>query len=373
MNVGIITYHAAYNYGSVLQAYATLSAVKKNGLSAKIVNYRPVEQKKFYQPLFRTNYGIKVFVKDFQMFPYCKDRKVRMERFERFIRDQLELTEEVCHPEEAGAVFKQFDIMISGSDQILNKHSCELEHVGWEYMAPYLLKGFEGKKISYASSIANMTDEDLCNILQELKKFQHISLRESSSADRLAGLMGKELTFVADPTFLLNAQEWKKAAGISEDGEKHIFYYSLRSIKVQKERKKELEKLAEKENSKIVVVTPFSAPFSKKDCFEYHYEYGPAEFLDAISKSRMVVTDSYHGTILSVNLGKSVYSLCSSMGSDFRKTDIMNYLGLGDRVIHTIADINPKAISPTANIVQERIRELRAKSMNYLKNALQEE
>lgn len=27
MSVGIITYHAAYNYGSVLQAYATLYAV----------------------------------------------------------------------------------------------------------------------------------------------------------------------------------------------------------------------------------------------------------------------------------------------------------------------------------------------------------
>lgn len=90
-------------------------------------------------------------------------------------------------------------------------------------------------------------------------------MRELSSVGRLASLLGRELTFVADPTFLLSAQEWKNALGISEDGKEHILYYSLRSIKIQKERKKELEALAEKENSKIVVITPFSAPFSAKN------------------------------------------------------------------------------------------------------------
>ena len=38
--VGIITYHSAYNYGSVLQAYATQVAVKKLGFDAEIINYR---------------------------------------------------------------------------------------------------------------------------------------------------------------------------------------------------------------------------------------------------------------------------------------------------------------------------------------------
>lgn len=373
MNVGIITYHAAYNYGSVLQAYATLNAVKKLGFPAKIINYRPVEQKRFYQPLFRTNYGVKTLVKDLQMFPYGKDRKVRMERFEQFIQGQLELTEEVSIPEETEAIFRLFDTMISGSDQILNKHSCELEHVGWEYMAPYLLKGFDGKKITYASSIANMSNQELGNITQELKEFQHISLRELSSVGRLTNLLGKEIAFVADPTFLLCAEEWRNVAGIPEDDEKHIFYYSLRSIKVQNERKKELEALAKKENSKIIVVTPFSAPFSTDKCFDYHYEYGPVEFLHAISKSRMVVTDSFHGTILSVNFGKPVYSLCSEKGSDFRKTDILNYLGLENRVIHRIADIDPQAACPAKEDIQARISELREKSMHYLKNALMEE
>lgn len=39
--VGIITYHAAYNYGSVLQAKATQEVVQKLGHEAQIIDYRP--------------------------------------------------------------------------------------------------------------------------------------------------------------------------------------------------------------------------------------------------------------------------------------------------------------------------------------------
>lgn len=370
MNVGIITYHAAYNYGSALQAYATLAAVKKYGIDAKIINYRPDEQKKFYQCIIRTNYGLKTFIKDFQMYPVRKDRKLRMERFEQFFRDYYELTEEVNVPEKVGECFKQFDMLISGSDQILNKHSCELEHVQWEYMNPYLLKGFTGKKITYASSIANMSDQELDFIAHELKDFQSISLREPSSVKRLSSLLGRKIPFVSDPTFLLNAQEWASVIGIVENQEDYILYYSLESIIMQKQRLMELKRLAESQKCKIVIVTPFSAPFSKDSCFEYHYEYGPKEFLNMLANAKMVITDSYHGTILSVNLGKSIYSLCKNVGSEFRKTDILKFLGLEDRIIGSISEIKQSTLHPSDEMVQRRITELRIRSMGYLENSL---
>ena len=37
---------------------------------------------------------------------------------------------------------------ISGSDQIWNKHSLEMEHNDIKFMYPYLLKGYSGKKSS---------------------------------------------------------------------------------------------------------------------------------------------------------------------------------------------------------------------------------
>lgn len=66
-------------------------------------------------------------------------------------------------------IWEKYSIIISGSDQIWNKHSLEMEHNDINFMSPYLLKEYSGKKISYGSSIANMSDQELEMILLEIK------------------------------------------------------------------------------------------------------------------------------------------------------------------------------------------------------------
>lgn len=57
--VGIITFHASYNYGSMLQAYALQQTVLKLGYACEIINFRSNNQKKQYKPIFMvgTLYG----------------------------------------------------------------------------------------------------------------------------------------------------------------------------------------------------------------------------------------------------------------------------------------------------------------------------
>ena len=56
----------------------------------------------------------------------------------------------------------KYDVYISGSDQIWNRGSNELKYVNWrKYMSPYLLEFTEKKKVSYASSICDMTDDNI--------------------------------------------------------------------------------------------------------------------------------------------------------------------------------------------------------------------
>ena len=156
MRIGLITYHSAYNFGSVLQAYATQQWQFFEDVLAPIINYRMEEQKHFYQPLYRMNFGVKTWVKDLLQFPCHRRRLQRTDRFEKFFKQKLLLTEELSRPEEVISQWQQYDVIISGSDQIWNKHSCELEHNDWHYMNPYLLKGFNGRKISYASSVGSL-------------------------------------------------------------------------------------------------------------------------------------------------------------------------------------------------------------------------
>ena len=86
------------------------------------------------------------------MLPVAGKRKSRMERFEHFIHENMRLSQNQYHePEELDELADAFDVVVSGSDQIINKHSNELERVDWKYMDPYLLAWAHCRKISYAS------------------------------------------------------------------------------------------------------------------------------------------------------------------------------------------------------------------------------
>ena len=201
--IGIITYHSAYNYGSAFQAYATQRAVETLGFDAEIINYRMLEQRRFYSLYKPFKFGKSAVAKDLLQLPIHAKRKKRQQEFEKFFSGFMKLSKEFSEPKDIAQIWNKYDIVISGSDQIWNKHSCELEHNDWKYMEPYLLKGYAGKKISYASSTASMNDSELNRILPYIKQFSYISMREKSSAERMTKLLGRQVENVLDPTFLL--------------------------------------------------------------------------------------------------------------------------------------------------------------------------
>ena len=50
--VGIITFHASHNYGSMLQAYALQQTVLGMGLDCEIINFRTKIQTEHFKPPF---------------------------------------------------------------------------------------------------------------------------------------------------------------------------------------------------------------------------------------------------------------------------------------------------------------------------------
>ena len=51
MNLGIITFHRALNYGAVLQAYALQHFLTEIDIDSKIIDYRCEEIEYFYKPI----------------------------------------------------------------------------------------------------------------------------------------------------------------------------------------------------------------------------------------------------------------------------------------------------------------------------------
>ena len=372
MLIGLLTYHSGYNYGSTLQAYATLCQLKKVDSSASIINYRMKEQGRFYCPTCRFDCGVKTAAKDLLQLPVQGKRVQRAQRFEDFFVRYLSMTPRIAEPEEVASQWEQFDAIVSGSDQIWNKHSCELAHVDWRYMDPYLLKDYKGRKISYASSIGDMTDEEIEYILPELRKFDALAFREVTSAEKMAKFLDRPVEAVIDPTFLLKKNDWIDCLQLQRGfDEKYILAYFLCDPKSLLKILPSLVKIAKKRGCRMRIVTPFAyLPFPSK-WIEYHPEYGPIEFLNALYNAETIITDSYHGTILSVNFGKDFYSICKSGGVEFRKTDILNRIGLQNRVINNPLMISEHDFVPIHyEAVYAKLDKLRQHSLSYLKSAL---
>lgn len=50
--IGIMTFHAAHNFGSVLQAFATQQTLDRLGYKNEIINYRLINQIEFYNHFY---------------------------------------------------------------------------------------------------------------------------------------------------------------------------------------------------------------------------------------------------------------------------------------------------------------------------------
>lgn len=373
MKVGLITYHSAYNFGSVMQAYATQEVIRNIIGNCEVINYRTAEQKRVYA-VFVWDKGtrfIRSLAKNILIIPSYQNRVKRAKKYEETITKLFNLSEEVTEPQDVYSMWGQYDMIVSGSDQIWNKHSNELENVSWKYMKPYLLAGYQGKKISYASSLTNMTDDEIEYILPDIQAFNYISFREENTARKVRDEFNVENYCVLDPTFLLTKAQWINKLSLERQaGSDYILFYVLCRRSGIKSMMSVVKKIGIKTGKKVKMISPL-ATLSSEQCVEVLEEVDPIDFMNLIYNASMVVTDSYHGTILSVNLGKDVYSVCKGFPSDFRKIDVLNRLGMSDRIIQNPEELLVREYEPIDYaVVNKRIQLLREESMDYLVNAL---
>ena len=370
-NVGLITYHSAYNYGSALQAYATQHKIEELGCKVEIVNYRMPSQRDFYT-LYRKKAGRKIFVLDNLMRPFEKKRKLREDRFEKFFSKYMNLTKEFNYPEDLNCLKNMYDVVVSGSDQIWNVHSCEIEYASNDFILPYFLTwAGDSRRVSYATSISRMTKDEMKPYIAYMQKYENISVREKSAKDLISNLLNREVNEVLDPTLLLRADEWYSLF-LDEKTEhnNYILVYSLKGPKAIACFLKELKKCHLAKEKKIIVLSPFAAVFDRSVI--YVPEAGPLEFLNLIKNASGVITDSYHGTLFSINF--HIPFFCMGVGKtkgDTRRNEILSKLGLQGCLFDEIYELRSKNFYLIDwDEVDLKLDSLRNISVQYLKESL---
>lgn len=371
--IGIMTFHAAHNYGSVLQAYATQRLLEKLGYQNEIINYRLMNQRSYYNHLYSMQFGSKEFLRRLMRLPEHKKRCERSAKFETFIQERFKLSAQEYHKYgELCQANLDYDVLLSGSDQVWNRH-CTAEfktEPPESILGYYLAFGREDAiRIAFSSSFGGMQEAEIAEYAEYLSQYRNISVREEKGAQMLSHILGREITSTLDPTLMLDRNEWKLDGTYDVSG-KYIFLYTLGRQRTARKMIQTVKQFAKLKGLEVISASPFCIPFipgvrTVADC-------GPLDFLSYIRNAEMVITDSFHGTVLSINMGKEFYSICKPGGSEFRKTDILGRLGLQDRVISDPAVILNLALPPIDyTAVYAKLDVLRQHSLDYLKTALE--
>lgn len=367
MKIGILTFHYAHNYGAVLQAYALFTKLTSLGHNVEFINYVIPRIEQVYHK--RTPYQLYKVYNEKQKcvkalistILYYKNEKLKIslkwERFQEFIGELLPQSKRVESLDQE--LLDSYDAIICGSDQIWSKGITK------SLIPMYFCQGVgeKVKKIAYAASAGKgcIDKEDENEFIKLCSNFNHISVREKALSDYMAEL-GISNTWVSDPVFLLNKEEWSRIA-VKPDIKDYVLTYSFGEPEFFFEKAKAVAK----QMNKPLVCILFSDNGIKEDCIQV-LNAGPKEFIGYFLNASYIVTNSFHGTAFSILLNKQFYNIPPKNGAE-RTNSLLTLLGLKDRII----DTSPMPVSFSHvdyDIVNRILAGIVSTSNEFINNAL---
>ena len=361
--VGVITMHRIINYGSALQAYATLKAVSKFGYEAELIDYIFPNRRKTSTLLARIkNLALKLFL---YLFHGDKEK-----RFNSFYTDYYNCSKRFSSPEELKSEHPSYDILLTGSDQVWNPL-----HTGDDYS--FLLSFSEEgtPKISYASSFSKsiLPDEYKAIYAQYLKDYKFISVREASGINIVRELIGKTPFCACDPTLLLSKEEWERLACKGKQlvkGEYVLLYILTYAYNPYPAILNIIEYVKKQINLPIVILDGSLSTNRIKGARNIK-NAGPLEFLRLVKNASFVVTTSFHGTAFALNFERPFFSVLSdNPKNDTRMMDLLQAVGADDCALIYNNVIENKELSMDYTTITSRIKAVRRESSDYLKMIL---
>jgi len=371
-NVGILTFHFADNIGAVLQAYALQRILQKMGVNVNFINFVPSGLSGSYKilPSFKRarrdssipgalkGYSVRL-VRRLIEFHEIQERTKKFRGFrQKFLNiigtefEDLETLKEVC---------KTFDVCIVGSDQVWNPDFLRLCNFG--YLLPFKLQ--DTAKVAYAASVVEKIPYNLLKIFQKcLASFSEISVRESLTSAELSVLLKRRVYHVLDPILLLERSDYNKIMEEYCDNRLPSNYVLIYNI--GRYRNNPVFAVAKKISVKIdapIVTIGYS--------LKKHYYISPSEFLWLLDNAKYVITNSYHGTLLSIIFKKKLLIIPPS-SREIRIVDFLKRFRVAIKTEESKKPFQYQIISPNscANSIDELLHNYRKHSLNFLGSAL---
>jgi hypothetical protein len=377
MKIGILTLPLRKNYGGIMQAYALQTVLQRMGHDVTVLNIKDE-----VRPLWST-ISIKTFVRRI-VKKLLFDHKAIIFR-EHFAQKSFEnFTSLVCdfvnsninrsdyndlHEIKEGV----FDAIVVGSDQIWRPYFFKTD---WKApMEDGFLKFTDKwsiKRIAYAVSfgvdtwLLNDAETEHCSALA--KKFDGISVREKSAVALCKQHLSLDVPQVLDPTLLLNVSDYvaliKNANTPPSPG--NLLAYILDENDTKSAF---INHVASKKR-----LTPFftntSFPIRDKKNAAKLKMKSVEEWLRGFYDADFIITDSFHGCVFSIIFNKPFIALGNQARGMDRFYSLLSMFGLEDRLQLSEYTFKDGFDYSLPQFVQDRIAELKSKSLSYLSDLL---
>ena len=364
MKIGIITFHKALSYGAGFQAYALQEYLIQKGHEVEIIDYVP-KRFSFGCLVFKQSKSKSLKSRIIRFIPYTICKGTQFWLANRFANKHINLSSsKYRYSYDFGNESFHYDVIITGSDQVWN-----INYDAFDAIKPYLLdiKDEHIKRISYASSIGMDSFDGIDNATQKefsdlLLKYYKISVREDRAVCLLE--IGIKSQQVLDPTFLLRKDDWQHFAQAPNHKQKYVFVYGLY-------RNKELydfaNKIAEKNGFSVInMADSYDFNLKAKNKIVVTHE----KLLGYIANAQCVVTDSFHGAALSVNMEKPLF-VFSAPRYNTRLESLIHLFDLQERYVSK-KDFNFSDYNMDYIQITEKLEKERKKSIEFLNEALNE-
>ncbi len=368
--VGIATVYTGYNYGSALQAYATMRILQKIGvipellkLRGSLIAGRDIRVKKLVTIAIRSlchSGGIRS-LKNYKtsISKNLTDKSATL--FNSFISEIL-YPQEISYSDlKRRARTDEYASFLCGSDQVWNSSVFYVDPFYYLQFAPV------NKRIAFSPSFGRdyVPNYNKKRIARYLSEIPYKSVREASGVGIIKELTGDMAEVLLDPTLVLSKEEWRSSLRIEEYvGEKYLLAYFLdkpSDLAVQS-----VERISKQYGLKVIGL-PYrfdNLPWEIADA-------GPKEFVEYVSGASVVCTDSFHGTAFSLNFNVPFYTFERDYGNAEKQStriiSILDLLGLRSRLdpVNT-EDLNNVPFDEINTVLESE----RGKSKRYLKTIL---
>jgi hypothetical protein len=310
ISVVIITLYKALNHGAFLQAYALQKYLAGQGFDVCFKDFYDFRQD------FLTLRAIKINKKNVIVSVFFGLKKI--------------LIFKKCHKlfklKKKGS--KRDDVAVLGSDEIWN-----INNPSFIPRCEFFGSGLDVDKIvAYAPSAANSTAPNILlheKLVEGLGQIDCFSARDSNALDVIKGITGRGATRVLDPTFLADIEEEEFNVGY----ERYMVVYSYG---LDLKYRDEVRCYAENQGLPIVSLGFYA------DWCHRSLNVNPFQFMNVLKKAECVITDTFHGTILSIQLRKklAVYAKGKDKVKDFLSFYAMESRMVGlDNPLERVLDI----------------------------------